>query len=504
MRAILLLILLVSALVTGCMVWPSAFFAEKNDNPIAKISKIRQGFQEAYHPKFDLNLSELCRAGRDNSICDPQSAYPKTELFPLEEIRALYQYAETCRKTKISKNTVLKKAFQWHQYLCGEKALAPDFFQQGDSIHPSGSSYAWLAYQSGKREFSKEWVAKNIGSFHVLEFLREKELGGPGIELSPSQLQSLKNGENTVLTNAFVLLAETSQNTFITYKSYLRSEWDRYLARQELTFIQPSNGMECVFKEGLGCWKKNEKNQRWQKMALFGFSCTLVLAFILIWLGIKRAKERRREAAERLFTLQILTHELRTPTASLRLSLEEFRREFELLPANSQKAFLQVCDDLQRLDRVVEGSKDYLKSENKEIQIQQTEEYRLDLFLESILSAFEPKLEFRSERVEKLVRFNRYWLELCIKNLVQNALEHGAPPVKVLLYEQGSEIVISVQDSGNSMIEMEQMTIPFRKSEASKGLGLGLAIVKKVLENMGGTLRFSSSPTTFYLILRNK
>ena len=66
-----------------------------------------------------------------------------------------------------------------------------------------------------------------------------------------------------------------------------------------------------------------------------------------------------------MLILQILTHELRTPIASLSLTVEGFRREFEKLPESVYDEFRRLCEDSRRLRQLAEASKDYLQSDNK-------------------------------------------------------------------------------------------------------------------------------------------
>ncbi|WP_438877023.1 histidine kinase dimerization/phospho-acceptor domain-containing protein, partial [Bacillus cereus group sp. Bce021] len=77
----------------------------------------------------------------------------------------------------------------------------------------------------------------------------------------------------------------------------------------------------------------------------------LVLAniFLVISWSIYRWNSKRQEMKSRMLILQILTHELRTPIASLSLTVEGFRREFEHLPETVYDEFRRLCEDSRRL-----------------------------------------------------------------------------------------------------------------------------------------------------------
>ena len=93
----------------------------------------------------------------------------------------------------------------------------------------------------------------------------------------------------------------------------------------------------------------------------------LVIANILLVMGwsLYRWDTKRQEMKSRMLILQILTHELRTPIASLSLTVEGFRREFERLPESVYDEFRRLCEDSRCLRQLAEASKDYLQSDNK-------------------------------------------------------------------------------------------------------------------------------------------
>jgi signal transduction histidine kinase len=67
--------------------------------------------------------------------------------------------------------------------------------------------------------------------------------------------------------------------------------------------------------------------------------------------------------------------------------------------------------------------------------------------------------------------------------------------VKVKIYKQDSEIIISVIDNGQGIDAQYQdqiFNMYFRGSENSNGNGLGLYIIKKAVEKLNGRISFTS------------
>ncbi len=76
----------------------------------------------------------------------------------------------------------------------------------------------------------------------------------------------------------------------------------------------------------------------------------LVAIFGALVLGLARSVyDRYQQRRERQFILQLLTHELRTPIASLGLTVEMLRNQFDSLDEGTQ-------DVLWRLLAIINGS----------------------------------------------------------------------------------------------------------------------------------------------------
>lgn len=119
------------------------------------------------------------------------------------------------------------------------------------------------------------------------------------------------------------------------------------------------------------CWQDQTDSKTLSYIVLFLVFINVCLA---IGWGISQWNGKRREMRSRMLVLQILTHELRTPIASLGLTVEGFRRQFEALPESLYDEFRRLCEDSRRLRQLAEASKDYLQSM---IKVSQQIGYRL-------------------------------------------------------------------------------------------------------------------------------
>lgn len=106
-------------------------------------------------------------------------------------------------------------------------------------------------------------------------------------------------------------------------------------------------------------------------------------------------------------------------------------------------------------------------------------------------SAELPLLDLPEEPV--IVAGDRFSLREAVKNLTNNALEHGRPPVAIRVTAQGGLARIAVVDQGAGIAKSERSSAGtrFRRNRAasSKGASLGLAIAHEVAVSHGGELQ---------------
>ncbi len=82
-----------------------------------------------------------------------------------------------------------------------------------------------------------------------------------------------------------------------------------------------------------------------------------------------------------------------------------------------------------------------------------------------------------------------------VRNLMQNAQRHGAPPFDAQVRRAGETVELSVRDHGDGIPDGESERVfepfyrPSGRAEAAGGWGLGLALVRQIAERHGATVR---------------
>jgi signal transduction histidine kinase len=97
-------------------------------------------------------------------------------------------------------------------------------------------------------------------------------------------------------------------------------------------------------------------------------------------------------------------------------------------------------------------------------------------------------------------------LRRLIRNLVDNALRHGASPVEIEVSAAPGEVVVTVSDDGPGIpaAERERVFEPFYRpqgsAEAEGSWGLGLSIVRQIAVRHGGTVACEGGPGGRFLV----
>lgn len=101
------------------------------------------------------------------------------------------------------------------------------------------------------------------------------------------------------------------------------------------------------------------------------------------------------------------------------------------------------------------------------------------------------------------IRGDATLLQAALRNLVGNALKHGAPgQIEISIQLQGAEAALTVSDDGRGIPAAERETVQQRFHrgtsadfhDANSGSGLGLSIVRRIVELHGGRLRLDDGP----------
>ncbi len=248
----------------------------------------------------------------------------------------------------------------------------------------------------------------------------------------------------------------------------------------------------------------------WRTGIFFVFG---VIFFLLVIAGmvlntIFLVREIRKNEQHDAF-LNAVTHELKTPVASIRLYLETLQRR-DIAEDKRREFYRVMLDDTNRLmgtiEQVLEASRVGSRSDRGKHRVPLA-----DVVTECVdMARTRHHLEDESLRVEKklptgdeaIVMGDAPELKSAVSNLIENAIKYSSGEVKVSIELErldSRRVFVRVKDQGMGIPAKELKRIfsrfyriPGVITQKVKGTGLGLFIVRSVARKHGGRVYATS------------
>lgn len=219
---------------------------------------------------------------------------------------------------------------------------------------------------------------------------------------------------------------------------------------------------------------------------------TLALARVALAAEAREAALRAHTEELRSSLLSAVSHDLRTPLAVITGAATTLRDAGAGLAADVRDELVgSIVDDARRLERVLANLIELTRMESG---MQPRREWvPADELVGAALTRLEGALGDRELEVEVPAEL-ALWIdpvlfEHVVINLVENALKHGAPPLRIAVRREGADCVIEVADRGPGLpAERARLFDKFVRASAAPGVGLGLAVVRAIVVAHGGSV----------------
>jgi signal transduction histidine kinase len=218
---------------------------------------------------------------------------------------------------------------------------------------------------------------------------------------------------------------------------------------------------------------------------------------------MRRSDQLRRELVANV------SHDLRSPLASVQGYLETLLIKDANLPAAERRRFVEIIhNNVLRLGTLVSELFELSRLEAQQIR-PALEPFALSELVQDVVVKLQPQAEERRVALSSsfprdlpMVVADIGMIERVLTNLIDNALRYTPPQgrVEVSLAREGGQVGVRVRDTGQG-IPPEELPHVFdrfyrvdkARSRESGGSGIGLAIVKHILDMHGSAIAVERS-----------
>ncbi|MBX2827573.1 MAG: HAMP domain-containing histidine kinase [Flavobacteriaceae bacterium] len=288
-----------------------------------------------------------------------------------------------------------------------------------------------------------------------------------------------------------------SNSLWLTDHTYQVQEGDSTVSKSyDLQF-------ETVDVMNIDGWKRIVLNQL-KGLLIISISIFLFV-FGLLYYSIKNLITQKKIADIKTDFVNNITHELKTPLATLSLATKMMKKDAILESAEIVKSTIGTIERqnirLQKLiDQVLHNSLGYTEIQlNKETTNSAT-------YLSQIISDFEIAQADKDLTLTKEwapsspeITIDKFYITTAIVNILENAVKYGGTQIKVSTRLEGKDFIIAIQDNGQGISSKDKKSIFDKFYRAGnkeihdvKGLGLGLYYTHQVIMAHGGEIRVDS------------
>ena len=211
--------------------------------------------------------------------------------------------------------------------------------------------------------------------------------------------------------------------------------------------------------------------------------------------------------AEKNSLISIVSHDLATPFASIRMWSQLLESDPASLNPEQQKAIDRIKSSLDKGEAMIRNILNIEKDDinTRAIKLEETDLLQL---LKEVIEDFKMKaakkdieIIFYHPVTMNLVVTDGQLMKRVIDNLLSNAIKFSNPGKKVFvdLKEQVQHVLVSIRDQGPGITSDEMKTLfskygrtSVRPTDGESSTGLGLAIVKRIMQELDGEVYCTS------------
>lgn len=232
-----------------------------------------------------------------------------------------------------------------------------------------------------------------------------------------------------------------------------------------------------------------------------------IFSFVLMSRNLRRQRKLTRIKND---FISNITHELKTPIATVSVAIEALRNFNALHDPQRTEEYLDIsANELQRLSLLVDKVLKLSMFEKQQIELSD-EPFDFKELVEEVVASmrlqfekYKAKVNLQVQGDDFTIRADRMHLTSVIFNLLDNALKYSKahPAIQVELVSQPQHIEMSITDNGIGISPEYQKKIfdkffrvPTGDTHNVKGYGLGLSYVAYIMDRHKGFINVESQP----------
>jgi len=226
-----------------------------------------------------------------------------------------------------------------------------------------------------------------------------------------------------------------------------------------------------------------------------------IFSFVLLY---KNMLKQKRLADIKNEFISNITHELKTPIATVSVAIEALRSFNASMDAQRSKEYLEIsANELQRLSLLVDKVLKLSMFENKGIDLKY-EPLNMQALIKEVASSMRLQFEKKNATVsissegDSSLEGDRLHLVSVIFNLLDNALKYSYdnPHINITTIDGGNKLSLIVTDDGigipqeyREKVFEKFFRVPTGNLHNAKGYGLGLSYVAQVVKKHNGSIK---------------
>ena len=383
--------------------------------------------------------------------------------------------------------------------------MSPGMSEADDSNRPSQPPRRRLVFASAPLDSVTGKYNQRINEmgYPVAFFIRKDSIppdtSGQGFRRtmrSYSQMQKrLRNAKDSVVVNGVAVLNPESVSSFSIIPTVIFKAYPQDLNRYLLKKLR-NNILFSVF--------------------------ILVVTSLTFWLIFRNLRKQSRLNALKNDLINNVTHELKTPLATLSVALEALQQFGGNTNPQTTRDYLEISqNEVNRLSLMVDNILKTSLLEKQGVTLYPTE-VDLEKLGALAVKSWQPRflqtgghIHFTRTGDDFLIEADELQVSSVLNNLIDNALKYSgaAPQVEVEVRGEPRRVSLKVKDGGmgipreyQSQVFDKFFRVPTGDRHNVKGYGLGLNYVKHIMDLHEGlvTLESGSNGTTFVLTFKRK